>query len=526
MRGSSVRRVISRSCFAAAAVAFIAALVPSGAHAQSTSSGTTGGTSSTPSPRPKVFATGTNAVGVDYVPDQEGGLTPIKDTFHMQFVTGASSMSSSNGPAARATVADPGNGVTQGPANGCPAVPGAEEGVAQGFIDNGAGFIGTPLLNAIQLSNKELAPLYATCTTAKWPFMAQADGFNPDKTTDGSLGFGSPSTQVQGEGGAAHAHIGKDGTSSTDSTMSGMKLAPVPGGSPAGLPLPDQVTAAIIAANGGQPVDTALFTVGSIQSTTTNLFDGPAEVSHAESRLNGVRIIGGLMTIDSITSVSDVHFTVDGDAVGTASTTVQGAKVLGQPVTIDDKGVHPDGNDQTGPQLLKDAGLSVRLVGATHGPDSKGFMTAASDGLMIDYTHDVETGVTLPPPPPNPVTQTPPALNGTYFVRYNLATVASKAFARNLTFGSGSTLGSSSVQSAPLSPSGTAAPSGFTGGTSTAPAAALAQAADEGLTSNPASFNLDFDLRWLYLAFTLTGLGMCLAPRIVFPARLPGLPKA
>ena len=57
-----------------------------------------------------------------------------------------------------------------------------------------------------------------------------------------------------------------------------------------------------------------------------------------------MRLIGGLMTIDSITSIADVHFTVDGDAVGTSSTTVQGAKVLGQPVTIDDKGVHPDGN--------------------------------------------------------------------------------------------------------------------------------------------------------------------------------------
>ena len=318
MTGASVRRFLSRSCFGAAGIALVAAVIPSGANAQ------------TPPPRPKVFSTATSAVGVDYVPDQQGGLTPIKDTFHMQFVTGVSSMSSSNGPAARATLADPGNGVTQGPANACPIVPGTSEQIPQAFIDNGGDFIGTPLLDAVRAGNTELKPLYDACVNAKWPFTAQADGFTPDKNTEGSLGFGDPAGQLNGEGGAAHAHIAIDGTSSTDSTMSGLKIAPLPGGSVGGLPLPADVAAAIVSANGGQPLDTSIFTVGSIQSTTANLFDGAATVSHAESRLNGVRFIGGLMTIDSITSIADVHFTVEGNAVGTSSTVVQGAKVLGQ----------------------------------------------------------------------------------------------------------------------------------------------------------------------------------------------------
>jgi hypothetical protein len=416
--------VLSRSCFVAAGVALIVAVAPVGANAQSAPG------------KPKVFSTTTTAAAVDYVPDQQGGLTPIKDTFHMRFLTGVSSMSSSNGPAARATLADPGNGVTQGPANGCPAVPGAEEGVAQGIIDGGGGFIGNPLMQAIIASNKELQPLYDTCTTATWPFAAQADNFNPDKTTDGSIGFGSPSSQLDGEGGTASAHVTKDGTSFTDATMSGLKIAPVPGGSPAGIPLPPQVSAAIIAANGGQPLDASLFSVGSIQSTTLNDFEGAAAVSHAESRLTGVRLIGGLMTIDSITSIADVHFTVDGDAVGTSSTTVQGAKVLGKPVTIDDKGVHPDGNSSV--DVLQASGLSIHLVGATNGPDDKGFMTAGSEGLQIDYSRDVETGATLPPPPPNPILSTSPSVNGVYFVHYNLATVSTRALARNLTFSSGS----------------------------------------------------------------------------------------
>jgi hypothetical protein len=500
---------LSRSCFGAAVIAFVAAVIPFGANAQ------------TAAPRPKVFSTATNAIGVDYVPDQEGGLTPIKDTFHMQFVTGVSSMSSSNGPAAKATVADPGNGATQGPANGCPAVPGAEEGVAQGFIDNGAGFIGTPLLDAIKASNKELQPIYDACTSAKWPFIAQADGFSPDKSTDGSLGFGAPSGQLNGEGGAAHAHIEKDGTSSTDSTMSGLKIAPLPGSSTGGLPLPAPVSAAIVAANGGKALDTSLFTVGSIQSTTANLFDGSATVSHAESRLNGVRLIGGLMTIDSITSIADVHFTVGGDAIGTSSTTVQGAKVLGQPVTIDDKGVHPDGNSQASTQSLQDAGLSVKLVGASNGPDSKGFMTAQSQGIVVEFTQPVDNAPTLPPPPDNPLTKTSPSVNGVYFVHYNLATVASKALARNLASAVKSSSGGLTL-SPSNPPTGSAAPSGFTGGTAKAPASALAPADDSG-PSNASFLGLDFDLRWLYLAFTLAAFGMCVAPRLVLPARLPGL---
>jgi len=32
------------------------------------------------------------------------------------------------------------------------------------------------------------------------------------------------------------------------------------------------------------------------------------------------------------------------------------------------------------------------------------------------------------------------------------------------------------------------------------------------------------DLRWLYIAMTLAGVGLCLAPRLTLPARLPTRP--
>ena len=64
--------------------------------------------------------------------------------------------------------------------------------------------------------------------------------------------------------------------------MSGLRIAPVPGASAGGLPLPADLAKAITDANGGA-LDTGLFSTGSIQATTQNLFDGPAAVSHAES---------------------------------------------------------------------------------------------------------------------------------------------------------------------------------------------------------------------------------------------------
>jgi hypothetical protein len=113
-----------------------------------------------------------------------------------------------------------------------------------------------------------------------------------------------------------------------------------------------------------------------------------------------------------------------------------------------------------------------------------------------------------------------------YFVRYNLASVSSRALARNLAAPSVSAGGAftQGTSSAPLGGAGAA--SGFTGSTASAPAASLAPASPDTNASNTGFLGLDFDLRWLYLAFTLAGFGMCIAPKLVLPARLPGLSKA
>jgi hypothetical protein len=368
-----------------------------------------------------------------------------------------------------------------------------------------------------------------TCTNTPWPFLADADGFNTDPSTAGALTFGKPDGQLYGQGGEAHAHVGDDGTSTTDAIMGSLRIAPVPGGGPTGLPLPPSVTLpgltpATPAAPGAPPPDTSIFNSGSVTATTANSFEGDATViSHAESTVTGVRLLGGLVTIDSITSVADSRYTNGADPVGTSSTTVQGVKVLGQPATIDEQGLKVgDGSSSGGSQALndaatqalKDSGLTVKLVGATQGVDDKGFITASSQGVVVDFSRQVDTGGQG---------------SGTYFVRYNFASVATRAFDRDISRPSSSTGGSSSPSITPIKP--TAGPtSGFTGGKATAPAAAPAAGSSQEAAADDASNTVPgldpARLKFLYLSFTLATLGLCLVPRLALPARLPGRVKA
>src|SRR3954466_7190283 len=187
VKGVSIRRVVSRSAFAAAGVALLAAVVAPHVEAQTTGPAT--------GSRPRIFSTNGAAAAVDYVPDQEGGLTPIKDTFHMQFVSGSSSMSSSSGPMARAAVAAPGNGATQGPAQACPLVVGS-------MADNG--FPGA----------EQFQPSVHAGGNQQWRHTAQAHGLTPDNQAGVGLQYGDPQGQLSGDAADARAIINEDGTSS------------------------------------------------------------------------------------------------------------------------------------------------------------------------------------------------------------------------------------------------------------------------------------------------------------------------
>ena len=87
-------------------------------------------------------------------------------------------------------------------------------------------------------------------------------------------------------------------------------------------------------------------------------------VVDAVSTMRDVSLGGGAITIKSVTSVA--HATSNGKtATGTASTTVSGMKIAGVPVTVDEKGLHVQGQGSGSPssqalnEALKQSGFAV-----------------------------------------------------------------------------------------------------------------------------------------------------------------------
>jgi hypothetical protein len=128
----------------------------------------------------------------------------------------------------------------------------------------------------------------------------------------------------------------------------------------------------------------------SLTDTVINLTGPNTAVVDAVSVMRNVSLGGGAVTINSI--VSTAHAVTTGKtATGTASTTVNGMKVGGVPVTLDDKGVHIDGQGQPLPSLdalnsmLKQAGF--QLVVADPTKVIKGASAQLFSGQLI-FTQD------------------------------------------------------------------------------------------------------------------------------------------
>jgi hypothetical protein len=428
----------------------------------------------------------------------------------VRFVSGDSDTSQTGGPDATASIADPGGGLTKGPGQVC-------------------GLAGGPVSENLP----QLSFIFDACNNAHWPFTVEADEFQNDIATAGSTEVGQPTGMMYGQGGSAHARIDSDNfTSSTEAVLGGLRLNPLPGGNSTGLPLPPALP--LPGSGSGSapatPVDPTIFNIESITGSTSNLFDGQTLVSHSESHLQGVHLLGGLVTIDSIATVAESR-SADGAApVGTSSVAVQGVTVLGQRggigsdgITFGDSGAG-DPNAVAGPlnQALQNLGVTVKLIGATQGQDPSGLMNATANGVEVDFAHPVDFSGT-------PLAAL--GLTDTYTAKLVLGSSSAGDLARNISRPTrlpGSLLGGSST--------GTSA-SGVSSGTKVGspqvtpqPAAGGAAAGDQGTVDengNPASV-LGIDpgrIKFLYLAFTLVALALCISPRLTLPHRLPGAGK-
>jgi len=170
--------------------------------------------------------------------------------------------------------------------------------------------------------------------------------------------------------------------------------------------------------------------VVTVQDATTHSiqkFEGSTLVLTAETVLKGVNI-GGVVHIDQITSLATAK--IDGSKVGTSSanTTVSGATVAGQGVTIDSTGIHagPGGDNGVLKKTLNDAlksladkGISVRSLGDNK--SAKPSKVVAETGGMLVIAKQEVNAPALPG-----VGETG---NGTYTVTATLGGAGINAFA-------------------------------------------------------------------------------------------------
>jgi hypothetical protein len=112
-------------------------------------------------------------------------------------------------------------------------------------------------------------------------------------------------------------------------------------------------------------------TFGTTTTTSTIKLTGPnTAVVDALSVARDIKLGGGALTISSVKSVA--HAVTDGKkATGAASTVVNGMKIGGVPVTVDNSGIHVQGQGHALPSIdalnkaLKGAGFSVFVADPT-----------------------------------------------------------------------------------------------------------------------------------------------------------------
>lgn len=285
----------------------------------------------------------------------------------------------------------------------------------------------------------------------------------------------------------------------------------------------DRVEATTITGSAGL---TGVVTVQSSTSHSLQKFEGSSLVVTAESVLKGVDI-GGQLHIDEIRSTATGK--IDGSHVGTASavTTVSGATLAGQGVTIDSTGIHAGGQGDNGQvsqainsaaKALADQGISLRSLGdSKRAQPSK--ITAETGGLLLIAKQSV-SAPSLP--------QVGEAENGDYTIIVTLGGAGINAFANP-----GVPLGGNfEVPSVPKPGGAAAPPPAAVGGgappsvdtTTAAPPAGQQPAVAGGNASTPVALPTDLtNKRLKTLALVLLGYPLLVLLGVPFraPARLP-----
>lgn len=334
-------------------------------------------------PRPEVFRGKASSQVLSVQVDRKA-LIPVPELFRFIALDGAGTYESSTRQA-RASLLFPGNGLILGPSLLCGTF--------------GAQF------------PAQFKPILDTCLQYKYPLTVFADDFEPDGASSGSLSLGAPADPISGNAIRAAAHAGEDATT-TDAAMQSLRVLGVPPFGPVALPIP------------GVEMDTSLVTIDSAVSRTSQRIVKGGLVVDAEATLSGVKLIGGLIRIESLRSTSHVTDDANGKRTAVPSLTMSGVTVGGQPATITDKGL-VIGSAGSGPldqqlqstlnQVLRTFDIKATILGSEQDLAKNGAGVASVGGLLIEFSRDVQGLPTTPkfqPDPRFPNTEADP--NGVY----------------------------------------------------------------------------------------------------------------
>ncbi|MEY2469941.1 MAG: hypothetical protein QOF21_2639 [Actinomycetota bacterium] len=478
--GGRLRSNARRFFFASAAVCLVlAAFVPS-ADAEDTI------------PPPEVFSGNASAQAISVELNRDA-LLPVPELFKFIALDGASAYSSSNRQA-RASLLFPGNGLILGPSLACGTFGGQFP--------------------------PEFKPILDQCLQYNYPLTVFADDFRPDGATAGALTVGRAGDTISGNFTGARAHAGEDMTT-TDAAVQDLQLLGLPPFGPVAVPIPIP----------GFAFDTSLATVDSATSRTDQRIVNGSLVTVAKTTMSGVHLVGGLIDIGALTSVSKI--TDDGRGTRTADATLvtSGVTVAGQPARFTNKGLELGPSKQGVPvsldqanTLLNALGVKVTTLPTVESVNQKGAAVASVGGVLIEFARDVQGLPTAPGIPQTPVGELDP--NGLYTGSIQLG--ATGVLGQAASFGldslddTGDAIGGIDLGYSPDDFGGS-----FDDG-SLIPSTALGSSTSKGTGASRPSLvrNVvdDFGDRigLVYLAIVFAVLGLCIAPRLAIPARLPG----
>ncbi len=502
--GASLRRNTRRVCLSLAGICAVLAFVSPSAHAEDT-------TLSDDVPAPEVFSGNASARAITVGLRQQYPVVPVDDLFTFIAVEGQSTFSSST-RAARASLFFPGQGGILGPSLACGTF--------------GAQF------------PAQFKPILDTCLRYQYPLSVAADDFQPDASTTGSLALGAPTDTVSGQGVLARAHAAEDGASS-DAVLNALRVLGVPPFGALNLPIP------------GLTLDGSVATADSVTARTAQRILKGALTTQATTTISGVRLVGGIVQIGSIDSISKTTDDGQGGRSTTADINVSGLTVAGQPAKITNKGIVVSDPKNPTPlnralvdqanALVKEFGIKITALPTEEKLENDGPAVASVGGVLVEFTY-LADGLPLLPNPITPGQQIDP--NGRYTVFVQLAQTGARSTAANFgaddtgegliddfTDVSGDSFDNSDSSGGDFSGgdfalddsggSGSGSGSDSNGRTDGGPSG---RGLTTGGTRTIASTANDFGGRigFLYLALMFGVLALCIAPRLALPARLPG----